>query len=386
MKEDLFNRITSSLSSKPAQELHLHEPSFDQTDKDILNKCIDSGFVSSVGQYVNDFEEMIRDYTDAEAAVSCVNGTSALHLCLIAANIQKEDEVLLPSLTFIATANACVYHNATPHFVDVCPKSLSVDPAKLRLYLENLSEVKNGQCLNKSTGKKISALIVMHCFGHIGAFDELKSVCDDFCIELIEDAAESLGSLYKGSHAGNLAKISAISFNGNKIITTGGGGIFLTKDLDVAKRIKHISTTAKVPHPYKFIHDQVGFNYRMPNLNAALGVAQLKKLPSYLKQKRALAAKYEESFKDCSYADFVSEPENCRSNYWLNFIRIKDSSNLDEVIGYLHERKVFARPIWTPLHKLEPFKKSPSADLSETEKLENEILCLPSSPFLSSPQ
>lgn len=383
MKSDLFNRINQSLCIKSRQSVHLHEPSFDSTDKDFLNKCIDSGFVSSVGSYVNEFEDTLKNYTGATQAVSCTNGTAALHLCLIAAGVQAGDEVLLPSLTFIATANACIYHNARPHFVDVSPQNLSVDPLKLRTHLSQKTSMKNGQCINNETGRKISALIVMHCFGHIGEIDELLEVCSEFKIELIEDAAESLGSLYKGKPSGSLSKFAAISFNGNKIITTGGGGMFLTSDLEVAKKIKHLSTTAKTPHPYKFIHDEVGFNYRMPNLNAALGMAQFQKLPKYLEQKRSLALKYKEAFKDCEYARFATEPTDCKSNYWLNYIKLNDGADIDEIITFLHEKKVFVRPIWTPLHKLTPYKNSPSADLETTNDLESKIICLPSSPFLN---
>lgn len=384
MKEDLYNRILSSVRSKNAQDIHLHEPQFDQTDKDFLSQCIDSGFVSSIGDFVNDFEAALKNYTSVEGgAVLCSNGTAALHLCLIAAEVKPLDEVLIPSLTFVATGNACLYQGATPHFVDVCPQSLSVDPIKLRNYLESHSKIKDGKCINLKTGQKIAALIVMHCFGHIGDFDALKQVCSDFHIKLIEDAAESLGSLYKNKQSGSLADFSAISFNGNKVITTGGGGVFLTNNPDIAKKIKHISTTSKVPHPYKFIHDQIGFNYRMPNLNAALGMAQFKKLPLYLKKKRQLAASYTASFETCDYARFVEEPKNCKSNYWLNFIYLERDLNLDQIITFLHKKKVFVRPIWTPLHKLEHFKKSPKSRLSTTETLEKRILCLPSSPFLA---
>jgi perosamine synthetase len=362
--------------------LHLHEPSFDQEDKDALMACIDSGFVSSVGQFVNQFEDEIKVYTGAAGAVSCVNGTAALHLCLIAAGVKKDDEVLLPSLTFAATANACIYNSSVPHFVEVSSENLSVDPLKLREHLCKVSEQKNNICYNKSTGRRISALIVMHCFGHIGDFDSLNDICNEFNIELIEDAAESLGSLYKNRQSGSLAKYAAISFNGNKIITTGGGGIFLTSDESIAKNIKHISTTAKVPHPYAFIHDQVGFNYRMPNLNAALGVAQLKKLPQYLNKKRELASLYKQAFNGSEIASFIAEPNECKSNYWLNSILLKDSDKIDEIITFLHKQNIFVRPIWTPLHKLEHFSGCPRADLSETLELEKTIICLPSSSFL----
>lgn len=383
MKEELLQRIETVIGRKSSEPVHLHEPSFNQDDKDYLNSCIDSGFVSSVGEYVNEFEKSIKILTGAEAAVSCTNGTAALHLCLIAANVENGDEVLMPSLTFAATANACIYNNSTPHFIDVSQKTLSVDPVKLRQHLEKKCEFNGYNTINKSTKKTIKALIVMHCFGHIGEFDELKSLCDEYKIQLIEDAAESLGSTFKGKQSGNLAQFAAISFNGNKIITTGGGGMFLTKDVKIAKKIKHLSTTAKQPHPYKFVHDQVGFNYRMPNLNAALGMAQIKKLPIYLEQKRNLAAQYKESFKDFEFATFINEPDNCKSNYWLNSIALSDEQSIDKTILYLHENNIFARPIWTPLHKLEHFKNNPKSCLAVTNKLENKIICLPSSPYLA---
>lgn len=383
LQENLFNRISSVICSEKERQLHLHEPRFDAVDKDFLNKCIDSGFVSSVGEYVNQFEGAIKSFTQTKGAVACVNGTAALHLCLIASKASKGDEVLLPSLTFIATANACIYHNTVPHFVDVSTESLSVDPQKLRLHLEENTVMKNGDCFNKNTNRRISALIVMHCFGHIGDFEALCKISEDYNIDLIEDAAESLGSSYQGRPSGSLSKFAALSFNGNKIITTGGGGMFLTNDISIAKKIRHLSTTAKNPHPYKFIHDEIGFNYRMPNLNAALGMAQFAKLPTYLRQKRKLAESYQEAFKNCEYADFVTEPENCKSNYWLNFIKFNTAVDLDSIIPKLHERNVFARPIWTPLHKSTPYTHCPSATLDNTNTLENRILCLPSSPFLA---
>jgi len=365
---------------------HLHEPSFDGGDKDYLMRCIDSGFVSSVGKFIDEFEERLADFLGAERVVACVNGTAALQLCLAVAGVEKGDEVLMPSLTFIATANAASYLGATPHFVEVEEHSLSVCPDKLKAYLKSISEIKDSKCYNKKSGQKISALMMMHCFGHIGRYDELKEVCETFKIELIEDAAEALGSEYKSKKAGTLSRLAGISFNGNKIITTGGGGVVVTNDAALGKRLKHISTTAKIPHKYRFQHDEIGYNFRMPNLNAALGLAQLDKIETYLEQKRNLARKYSEAFSDCSYAEFGLESKDCKSNYWLNYIKLNKPTDLEEIIPFLHKQKLFVRPIWEPLHQLPMYSSCPRTDLKLTEDLNNRILCLPSSPFLSGTQ
>ncbi len=383
MQTDLLKRIQDVLQLPPGKGAHLHEPSFDDSEKNTLMRCVDSGFVSSVGKFVDQFEDDLAKYLGAKKVIACMNGTAALQLCLVAAGVKTSDEVILPALTFIATANACHYLGASPHFVNVNPYSLSICPLELEKHLRETTETKNGQCFNKKTKNRISALIVMHCFGHVAEISRLQKICSEFNIELIEDAAESLGSTLNDQQSGTLSKLAAISFNGNKIITTGGGGAVVTSDKKLGDKIKHLSTTAKIPHPYEFHHDEIGYNFRLPNINAALGVAQLKKLDSYLKQKRLLAKAYEDSFQNCSYADFGTEPENCKSNYWLNYIRFKEETDLQEIIPFLHEHKIFVRPIWTPLHKLPMYENCPRANLSTTENLHKKILCLPSSPFLA---
>jgi len=359
----------------------LHEPTFSDTEIEYVTDCVKTGWVSSVGTYVTRFEEDLAKYVGVKRAVAVVNGTAALHIALKVAEVMAEDEVLMPSLTFIATANAVSYLGAVPHFIDVSIDTLGVDSAKLRTYLEEITEVCNGETFNKKTGRRIKALVPMHTFGHPVALDELVSICDDFNIVLVEDAAESLGSYYKGKHTGSFGKISAISFNGNKIITTGGGGAIVTNDEALADYAKYLTTTAKIPHRWAYEHDEIGYNYRLPNINAALGCAQLEKMPELVAQKRTLTDKYESLIVNIQGVKLYKESAHCKSNYWLQTLILDESYNRDEVLAFLNDNGVMSRPIWTPMHKLEMFKECPKMDLIATEALDGRIINIPSTPI-----
>ncbi|WP_147802808.1 LegC family aminotransferase [Alkalicoccus halolimnae] len=370
--------------SEDSNFIPLHEPSFQGNEWEYVKDTIDSTFVSSVGKYVDRFENDLAEFTGVKRAVAVVNGTAALHVSLTLIGIKKDDEVLIPSLTFIATANAVSYCQAIPHFVDSEEETLGVDPFKLKNYLAEIAIVKNNECFNKNTGRRIKAIIPMHTFGHSVDMDPLIEVCQQYHIELIEDAAESLGSYYKGQHTGSFGKLSAMSFNGNKIMTTGGGGAILTNDDHLADRAKHITTTAKVPHKWEYFHDQVGFNYRMPNINAALGCAQLEKVPNFLERKRKLAQKYITAFKIVEGISFKEETENTYSNYWLNALILDEDHEAirDELLQISNDSNFMARPVWTLMNHLPMFKGCPAMDLTCAESLERRIINIPSSASL----
>lgn len=359
----------------------LHEPTFDQKEIDYVTDCIETGWVSSVGAYVNRFEEDLAKFVGVKRAVAVVNGTAALHIALKVAGVVAEDEVLIPSLTFIATANAVSYIGAIPHFIDVSYDTLGVDSVKLNTHLEKIGELRNGQLFNKQTGHRISAIVPMHTFGHPVDIDGLLNVCDKFNLTLVEDAAESLGSYYKGKHTGSFGKVSAISFNGNKIITTGGGGAIVTDDDALADYAKHLTTTAKIPHKWAYEHDEIGYNYRMPNINAALGCAQLEKAPKFIEQKRELFGQYDQLISQLDGVHLFKEPIHSKSNYWLQTLILDERYNRDEVLGFLNENGVMSRPIWQPMHELEMFNKCPKANLIITENLNNRIINIPSTPL-----
>jgi perosamine synthetase len=301
------------------------------------------------------------------------------------AGVKQNDEVLVPGLTFVATANAVSYCGAVPHFVDAEEDTLGIDPLKLEDYLSSITEFSGEFCVNKNTGRKISAIVPVHIFGHPCKIDAILEVARKYNLEVVEDAAESLGSFYKGKHTGTFGKIGAISFNGNKIITTGGGGMIITNDEELACQAKHITTTAKVAHKWEYVHDRVGYNYRMPNLNAALGCAQLNRLHEFLKSKRSLFEKYLEQMCSIDGLQLLSEPNNCSSNYWLQAI-ILDEANLalrDKILAILNDTGLMSRPAWTGIHKLCPFQDCPRMDMSTTDCLEKRIINLPSSSFLN---
>ena len=378
--QDIVKTILASVN-KQKPVIALHEPFFNGNEWNYVKDCLDSGWVSSVGQYVNRFEQALQDYTGVNHAIAVVNGTAALHICLELSGVQENDEVLVPALTFVATANAVAYCGAIPHFVDVDPLTLGVDPQRLEAYLDEHTVLKNGKCINKKTQRRIRTLVAVHTFGHPVDLDPLIAVCADYGITLIEDAAESLGSFYKGQHTGSFGMINAVSFNGNKVITSGGGGAVLTNDSTLAKHVRHITTTAKLPHAWEFVHDQVAYNYRMPNLNAALGLSQLEQLDVFLERKRALANAYLTNFKDVAGVHVYKEAAFARSNYWLNVLALNDANlqRRDIVLETCQDQGLQVRPVWRLLHKLPMYRNSPRMPLSESETIEASVICLPSS-------
>lgn len=359
----------------------LHEPTFDEQEVNYVTDCVKTGWVSSVGAYVTRFEEDLAKFVGVKRAVAVVNGTAALHIALKAVGVTANDEVLMPSLSFIATANAVSYLQAVPHFVDVNEETLGVDPGKLEEYLAQIGKFRNGKLFNKQTNRRIKALIPMHTFGHPCMMDELMELCEQYNIVLVEDAAESLGSYYKGNHTGTFGKVSAMSFNGNKVMTTGGGGALLTNDEELANYIKHITTTAKVPHQWEFIHDEIGYNYRMPNINAALGCAQLEKLTKFIEQKRTLTTVYDKLLSNIVGVRLIKEPIHTSSNYWLQTIMLDETYKRDDILQLLNDEGVMSRPIWTPMHELEMYKHCPKMDLMMTEYLKERLVNIPSTPI-----
>ncbi|WP_423803813.1 LegC family aminotransferase [Paremcibacter congregatus] len=358
--------------------LPLHEPRFVGNEKKYVNEAIDSTFVSSVGAFVDRFEESFASYHGVEKAVACMNGTAALHTALVLANVRKENEVITQPLTFVATCNAISYQGAHPIFIDVDRDTLGLSPQALEEFLVENAEITAEGCLNKTSGRIIKAVVPMHTFGHACRIDEIATICQNWHITLIEDAAEALGSQYKGQALGTFGDISAYSFNGNKIITTGGGGMIIARNSDVIKKAKHLTTTAKIPHLYEFTHDEVGFNYRMPNLNAALGCAQLEQLDSYLASKRKVAKLYKDFFSGRPET-FVDEPEEGRSNFWLNAILLADDVERDHFLKEINKQNIMVRPIWTLMNKLPMFESSHTGPLVNAVWLEKKIVNLPSS-------
>ncbi|HDM8133152.1 TPA: LegC family aminotransferase [Vibrio harveyi] len=364
---------------KTDEFIPLHAPTFDGNEKAYVMETIESTFVSSVGKFVDDFERKIEAYTGTTKAVATVNGTAALHAALYMADVQRGDLVITQALTFVATCNALYHMGAEPIFVDVSPVSLGLCPKAVDAFLEENAEVTDVGCIHKKTGRRIKAVVPMHTFGHPVELDELVALCLKWNITLVEDAAESLGSFYKGKHTGTIGDFGAVSFNGNKIITTGGGGMVLCKTQELGARTKHVTTTAKVPHPYEFFHDEPGFNYRMPNLNAALGCAQMEVIEQYLKQKRLLAEGYKNFFKGTDF-NFVTEPEYAKSNYWLNAIVCPDKESREEVLACTNGSGVMTRPIWQLMQRLPMFENAIRGDLTYSEFIEAHLINLPSTP------
>ena len=366
---------------KTNEFIPLHEPRFIGNEKKYLNDCIDSTFVSSVGKYVDTFEKEFATTVGSKYAIATVNGTAALHVSLLLADVQKDDEVITQSLTFIATCNAISYIGAKSIFVDVDLDTMGMSPKSLKEFLESNCELVNKQCINKTTKKIIKACVPMHTFGHPCRIDEIKEICDIWNITLVEDAAESLGSYYKEKHTGTFGKIAAFSFNGNKIITSGGGGVIVTDDETLAKKAKHITTTAKIPHPYEYVHDQIAYNYRLPNLNAALLVAQLEQVNGFLKSKRELALKYKEFFSNKDI-NFIEEIKDSKANYWLQSVLLKDKNQRDEFLEFTNKDGVMTRPIWKLMNELEMFKDCQKDDLKNSKYLEERVVNIPSSVIL----
>ena len=376
MFKDVINFIQETY--KTQEFIPLHEPKFIGNEKKYLNECIDSTFVSSVGKFVDKFEEKIANYTGTKYAIATSNGTSALHISLLLANVKRNNEVITQPLTFVATCNAISYCGAQPVFVDVDRGTMGLSPSSLKDFLENNTSIKNQQCINNKTGRVIKACVPMHTFGHPCKIDEIKDICDKHYIFLIEDAAESVGSFYKDKHTGNFGQVGVMSFNGNKIITAGGGGCIVTSDKMLAKKAMHLTMTAKVAHKWDFHHDMVGYNYRMPNLNAALLVAQLESLDNFIHSKRKLANVYEEFFKATDFA-FVKEPTECKSNYWLNSIIFKNKQQRDEFLNETNLQNIMTRPIWTLMSKLPMFRHAQCGDLANSKWLEERVVNIPSS-------
>jgi aminotransferase in exopolysaccharide biosynthesis len=362
----------------------LHEPRFAGNEWNYLKECLDSTFVSSVGAFVDRFEAELAAYTGARYAVAVVNGTAALQVALRLAGVHSGDEVLVPALTFVATANAISYCGGVPHFVESEQRTLGIDPRALREYLQIITEVRNKQCLNRASGRIIRALVPMHTFGHPVDIDGVLAVAADFHLAVVEDAAESLGSTVRGRHTGTFGLMGTLSFNGNKTVTTGGGGALITNDAALAKRAKHLTTTAKVAHRWEYRHDEVGYNYRMPNINAALGCAQLEQLPRFLADKRRLFERYASAFAGMREASLIGEPAGCRSNYWLQTLMLNPAvaAQRDSILAVTNDAGLMTRPSWTLIHKLVPYRDAPRMPLSVAESLEARLINIPSSAFL----
>jgi aminotransferase in exopolysaccharide biosynthesis len=384
MKE-LNKKIVSFIRdtfSEQEEFIPLHDPRFIGNERKYLQECIDSNFVSSVGEFVSRFENMCAEYTGSRYAVAAMNGTSALHLALLMAGVTSNDEVITQPLTFIATANAISYTGASPVFIDVDKDTMGLSPQCMEEFLSVNAEMRDdGYCYNKITSKRIVACVPMHTFGHPVKLNELVGLCEKYNITLVEDAAESLGSTYTGKHTGTFGKMGILSFNGNKIITCGGGGMILTDDETIAKKAKHITTQAKVPHKWEFVHDMTGYNYRLTNINAALGCAQMETLDKLLGIKRELAFKYKSFFENYDYT-FFDEPEGCKSNFWLNAIITKNRNERDKLLQYTNENGVMTRPVWELMNRLDMFKKYECGNLENAEWFADRVVNIPSSAII----
>lgn len=358
----------------------LHDPRFIGNERKYLMEAMDTNFVSSVGEYVVKFEKAVAEYTGARHAVAAVNGTSALHIAMLLAGVEKNEEVITQPVSFIATCNAITYAGAYPVFVDVSLKTMGMCPEKLEAFLkENAVKHPDGKVYNNKSGRRFAAVVPVHTFGHPCEIDRIAEICDYYNIPLVEDAAESIGSLYKGKHTGLFGKLGALSFNGNKVITTGGGGMILTDDEELAKLAKHITTTAKIPHRWEYRHDYTAYNYRLTNLAAALGCGQIEQLDFFIEEKRKLVEAYKAYFSGKSGVTFFTEPEACRSNYWLNAVLLKDRTARDEFLQYTNDHGVMTRPIWTLSNKLDMYRGCQCGDLSNAEWLEARVVNIPSS-------
>ncbi len=388
-KEGFAQEILSRLQEVLPQGrdfIALHEPSFEGSEWEKVKTCLDSGWVSYAGEYVKEFDGALAAYCGVKHAICVNSGTSALHIALMLAGVRDGDEVLVPALTFVASANAISYLGAVPHFIDSDEKTLGISPEKLESYLGDIADSnEKGECVNKNTGRRIATIVPVHVFGHPCDMDKIGRVAGDYNIDVVTDSAESLGSLYKGKQAGSFGKLAILSFNGNKTITTGGGGAILTDDDELAEQARHITTVAKTKHPWKFMHDRVGYNYRMPNLNAALGCAQLERMDHFVAQKRTLADKYEEKFVDMEGLSFFKEPEFAKSNYWLNALLLDEGNEdaLENILETTNENGIMTRPAWDLMNTLPMYADCPSMDLERSEALAKRLLNIPSSAFLA---
>ncbi len=364
--------------------LPLHEPEISKKDEKEVLKGLKTGFVSTSGNDIVTFEKKLRKIVKVKNVISTINGTSALDIALKIVGVKNQEEVLLPTISFVAPANAILYNRAIPHFVDSELDHFGVDPEKLKKYLLNNTKIKNRVCINLKTNRPIKALLVVHVFGHPAKILQLKAVAKKFHLKLIEDAAEALGSFFKKKHVGTFGDVGILSFNGNKIVTSGVGGAIITNKKNLGDHARHLSTTAKVKHKWDYVHDMLGYNYRLANINATLGISQLKKLSKYLKRKRQIFRKFKYFLKESKDINILNEPKYCKSNFWLHTLIIKNSSKIkrDKLLNKLHKNKILARPVWKPLHKLSYFRKYPKMNLSNSKKIENSIINVPSSFYL----
>ncbi len=377
----MYKHVTDFIRSLYGADrfIPLSEPKFLGNEKQYMNECIDTTFVSSVGKFVDRFEEEVARYTGAKRAVVCVSGTNALHMSLMLVGVERDDEVLTQALTFIATCNAISYIGAHPVFIDVERSTLGLSPDALKEWLVKYAEVRNGQCYNKGTGRRIKACVPMHTFGHPVRIEEIVALCNEYHIELVEDAAESIGSRYKGQHTGTFGRVGAISFNGNKTITTGGGGMMLFQDEELAALAKYLTTQAKVPHRWEFRHDHIGYNYRMPNINAALGCAQMENLDRFVEDKRQTAALYRDFFAGVADINFVVEPEYTYSNYWLNAVLLQDKAAQLAFLQYTNDHQVMTRPVWELMNTLPMFAHCEHDGLRNSQWIADRLVNIPSS-------
>ena len=382
----LIDSIITSLRNVLGEgDFALHEPCISGNEQRNVKECIDSTYVSSVGSYVDRFEKELAAYTGARYVIAVVNGTAALQVSLQLAGVQVNDEVIVPALTFVATANAVRYLGAVPHYVDSDQYRLGIDPVALREWLRATAEPAGGRFRNRYTGRPLRAMVPMHTYGHPCDMEKLMAVAYDYRLTIVEDAAESLGSFYQGQHTGTFGLLGSLSFNGNKIVTTGGGGAILTHDETLAAQAKHLTTTAKQPHRWDFIHDQIGYNFRMPNLNAAFGCAQLEQLPKFIASKRRLFSRYKEALASVPYTLLMEEPNGCESNYWLQTLILAEdvAEKRDELLRATNDDGLMTRPAWRLMHKLEPYQDCPRAPLPIAESFEQRIINLPSSAGLA---
>jgi len=382
--EDIQRRLRAVLPPGEAR-IALHEPHFLGNEKRYVTECIDTGWVSYAGAFVQKFEAALAETCGAPCAVCVSSGTVALQIALQAAGVAAGDEVLVPSLTFVATPNAVSHIGAVPHFVDSDEETLGVSPTALAAHLDRIGEARDGRLYNRQTGRRIAALLPVHVFGHPADMDALNALMNRHGIAVVEDATESVGSRYKDKPCGGLAPLATLSFNGNKIVTTGGGGAIVTQDAEIARWIRHMTTTAKQPHPWRFDHDAIAWNFRMPNLNAALGLAQLERLPDMLDAKRRLHQRYAEAFADLAGARLFTDAAFAHSNYWLCALILErgQEAALEPILEATNAAGLSTRPAWTPMHMLPIYAGHPRADVSTAESLSRRILNLPSSPFLA---
>jgi perosamine synthetase len=382
---DHFLIALEKVLGKPNPLIALHEPEFSGSAWENVRDCLDSTFVSSVGKYVNQFENQLEEYTGAKHAIAVVNGTTALQVALVLAGVNPGDEVLIPALSFVATANAVAHCGGIPHFIDSCQTTLGIDTNILENHLQDIAQIQGQEVFNKHTQRRISAIVPMHTYGHPVNLVKLLEIANRYNLPVVEDAAEALGSTYQGQHLGTFGRLGIISFNGNKIITTGGGGAILTNDSDLAALAKHLTTTAKVKHPWNFFHDYTAWNYRLPNLNAALGCAQMEQLPDLLQQKRKLAQRYQDVFQNIQGVSYITEPAKSQSNYWLNTVRLVQPSYVarNHLLEAANNAGYQCRPTWTLLHKLPMYANCPHSTLAMSEQLEASLISIPSSAKLA---